>query len=204
MFEAYAQGRQEEILAFDEKKVDFLLKHGTPKNHLWLTDLDLTKDGKGIVFYHESGELLSHGIFELDSIDSFEAACKELSRYFTGEMPNTEEGEDKVKPLYGKDFIEEIHFKIDTERMLAFEFRAAEEVHIEEGDYEADTFRIEYFKESKKLFVATTFDEDYDVGDEITHLCDTESMLQYCIDKEQTEDIEDHTKEYIEHCENNE
>ncbi|MCA1064771.1 hypothetical protein QTG56_24505 (plasmid) [Rossellomorea sp. AcN35-11] len=202
MFEAFAQGRQDEFLKFDELKVELLLTHGTPKDHLWLTDLDLTKDGKGILFYHESGNMLSYGIFELDSVESFEEACKEVSRYFTGDEPtNNEKGETELKSLFDGTFIEDINFKIDTDRMLAFEFRAAEEVYIEEGDFDADTFRIEYFKESKQIYVATTFDEDYDVGEEITHLCDTKAMFEYCLEKDKTEEIEDHTEEYIQHCE---
>lgn len=107
MFNASAKGLMKEILRFDEMKVELLLKHGTPKDQLWLTDLDITDEDKGIVFYHESGNLLSFGIFDLDDDNSFEAACKQLSRYFNDENIWTDKEMKELLESSGYDLTDE-------------------------------------------------------------------------------------------------
>lgn len=51
MLNAYAMGKHRMLEKFDEVKCELLLKYGVPKRMLWLTDLDITNDEKGIVFF---------------------------------------------------------------------------------------------------------------------------------------------------------
>lgn len=140
-------------------------------------------DGQALLSYFQGLE--NAGLVTNDNTE-------EYLEYYGEEL---EDGE-----LFGEGFIDQINFKIDTEEMSAYEFRASKDVYIKEGDYEADTFRIEFFKETNQIFILVAFDEDYDVGDEITHLCDTAAMLEYCINQDKSETLEDHTEQYIEHC----
>lgn len=72
---------ERDIKRFNRRRRGALLRHGFPKDQLWLTECELTKDGRGIVYLHESGDTLTHAFFTDEA--SFEAACRYVGSYFT-------------------------------------------------------------------------------------------------------------------------
>lgn len=86
------------IREFEALKCDELLKHGFPKNELWLTECITTKDfimwhGKDlerdlnrlnkqyVVYYHEGGCVHCTAFF--DTLEEFQEGCKYLSWYMS-------------------------------------------------------------------------------------------------------------------------
>lgn len=81
----------------EDNKVNYLLKHGFPKDELWLTDIetvdeaielygdiiiDLMNGSKDLycLYYHESGNILAFASFS--NQEDFEEACKQVANYF--------------------------------------------------------------------------------------------------------------------------
>lgn len=72
-----------DIQQFESRKVETLIKYGFPYNQLWLTECELNDNNLGVVYYHESSEILAIGWFHDD--ESFEQACRTVAGYFNSE-----------------------------------------------------------------------------------------------------------------------
>lgn len=90
--------------------------------------------------------------------------------------------------------ITRVNFVARLADYTTYEF-VAEEVYVEEADYDADLFRLFInHNDNDKLEVMVGNDSDYDIHEDVSEFFDLEAIKSIC---ESTPDVEDITDEYI-------
>jgi hypothetical protein len=92
------------------------------------------------------------------------------------------------------DEVKEVKWVVRTPEFTTYEFITKENLYNPEGDYEVDLFRLTLNASGVKD-ICTANDEDYDVGDDMTEDFDLEAIIAIC----EASDVEDVTKDYLEH-----
>jgi hypothetical protein len=115
-----------------------------------------------------------------------------------------------MEKLLGVEDIACVNFRFKTDYLYAFEFETKESVTDEGYIEEESLFRLEYFLQDGRFVkrgdinIAVAYSEDYDVMEEVTFLFDDDALFEYFKQLDEENKLDDHTEEYIKHCEEKE
>lgn len=96
-----------------------------------------------------------------------------------------------------------LNFKIDDDSLdfIGYEISTYEPITVVEGE-EDYLFRVDIDKTTNEVTVYIAFTEDYDVGEDVTALFDTDWLVSEIKKNEQTKTIENHGEAYKEYIRN--
>lgn len=100
--------------------------------------------------------------------------------------------------------VNKINFKIDADKLLAYEFETDVPVLIEEQGTHATIFRLEIHKDTFEKYIMVANEDDYDVMEDVTGAFNLAGVMTHLLVSDALLGIDNQTQEYLEEVEDNE